>query len=559
MTELTVDQYHDLVYTKAWRQWRDPGIPEHVDPVHELLGRHRGTPTEDKAALIVDGAPVTYRELAALAERTHAGLAGLGVEPEHRVLMFGTDSLDYIAMWLGGLRSGAIPAVVSDLYKPHELAYFITDTACRFLFIDAEQVPKLLEIADRLPASLRTIIVRGAVDIGAIAERTGRHVVPFAGISANTAPAPPAHVRHSNDITYMFYSGGTTGTAKGITHLAYDFILVPARHGAMWEYNADDVVFATSKKYFTHGVWPGLFIPLRWGATCVIVRDPPRPEVVLDALARHNVTKWITVPTVVKNVLEMMRGMDASTTASEREAMKHPIKLPALSFAASASEKIPPQVFAEFHERFGIEMHDSIGSSEIAYEWIINSPADFRRGSLGRPVFGCEVRLVDVEGRDVRTPNVPGECWIKSPTACFFYWRKYDKSRETFVGEWARTGDNLTFDDDGYFWFSSRENDVFKVSGLWVSPTDIEAALNDHPAVRESAVVGFTDAEGMTKPKAFVVLRDGFTPSDDLIDEMKAQVRPLGGYKVPAAIEVLAELPRTTLMKIDRKALRGRL
>ncbi len=207
-------------------------------------------------------------------------------------------------------------------------------------------------------------------------------------------------------------------------------------------------------------------------------------------------------------------------------------------------------------ERFGIEMHDSIGSSEISYEWISNGPSDFKRGSLGRPVYGCEVKLVDPDGKEVRTPNVPGECMIKSKTACFFYWRKYDKSRETFVGDWARTGDNLYFDEDGYFWFSSRENDVFKVSGLWVSPTDIEAALNDHPAVLETAVIGFEDEQGLTKPKAFVVLREGFSPSGQLIDELKAQVRPLGGYKVPAVIEILKELPRTTLMKIDRKALR---
>ena len=544
MTELTLEQYRNLIYTKAWREYRDPEIPEWVDPVHEVLDRHLGTPIEGKAAVIADGQAVSYGELARMARRVQAGLAGIGVEPEHRILCFATDSLDYVTLWLGALRSGAIPAVVSDLYKTHELLYFITDTAARFLYIDAEQVPKLLEIAGELPASLRTIIVRGEADCGALADRTRRNVVPYGRISGSTAPEPPAHVRHSNDITYMFYSGGTTGKAKGITHLAYDFLLVPARHGKLWQYAAGDVVYATSKKYFTHGVWPGLFIPLHWGATCVITRDPPRPDVVLDALGRYKVTKWVTVPTVIKNVLETLRGM------------KDPPRFPALTFAVSASEKIPPQVFQEFYDRFGIEMHDSIGSSEIAYEWIANGPADYRRGSLGRPVFGCEVKLVDADGKEVRTVGVPGECWIKSPTACFFYWRKYSKSRETFVGEWARTGDNLYFDEDGYLWFSSRENDVFKVSGLWVSPTDIEAALNDHPAVRESAVVGFTDKEGLTKPKAFVVLREGYTLDDKLRRELEAQVRPLGGYKVPAEIVALAELPRTTLMKIDRKALR---
>ena len=545
MAELTVEAYRELVYSKAWQDWRDPEIPEWIDPVAAILDKHLGTPMEGKTAIVADGEKVSYGALSTLARQVQAGLAGIGVEPEHRILFFATDSLDYVAMWIGVLRTGAIPAVVSDLYKTSDLLYFITDTACRFLYIDAEQTGKLAEIGARLPTSLRTVIVRGDADIGALAEATGRNVVPFSAILATAASRAPSHLRHSNDIAYMFYSGGTTGTAKGITHLAYDFLIVPARHGAMWQYTADDVVYATSKKYFTHGVWPGLFIPLSHGATAVITRDPPRPDVVLEALAKHRVTKWITVPTVIKNVLESLR------------CMKDPPRFPALAFAASASEKIPPQVFQEFHDRFGIEMHDSIGSSEIAYEWIVNSPSDFRRGSLGRPVFGCEVKLIDVDGRDIRTPNVSGECCIKSPTSCFFYWRKYAKSRETFVGDWARTGDSLTFDEDGYFWFSSRNNDVFKVSGLWVSPTDIESALNDHPAVLESAVVGFTYAEGLTKPKAFVVLRAGNAASAQLIEALKRQVRPLGGYKVPAAIEVLAELPRTTLQKIDRKALRG--
>ena len=418
MTELTVEDYRRLIYSRDWLAYQDPEIPEWIDPVGQILERHMGTAIEAKPALIADGEAISYGALVRLAQRVHAGLAAAGVEPEHRILLFGTDSLDYVAMWLGALRVGAIPAVVSDLYKASDLAYFITDTAARVLFIDAEQTGKLAEIAAELPASLRTIIVRGTADTAGLATLTQRQVLSFADVRSEQGPAPAAHMRHSNDITYMFYSGGTTGAAKGITHLAYDFIVVPARHGRLWDYRPSDVVYATSKKYFTHGVWPGLFIPLSVGATAVIVRDPPRPDVVLDQLARHAVTKWVTVPTVIKNVLVTMRGMKVAP------------KFPALTFAVSASEKIPPQVFAEFHDRFGIEMHDSIGSSEISYEWISNRPNEFKRGSLGRPVFGCEVKLVDPDGHEIRTPDIPGECWIKSRTACFFYWRKYGKCQQ---------------------------------------------------------------------------------------------------------------------------------
>jgi benzoate-CoA ligase len=570
--------YDDRIYGAEWRGWIDPEVPDEIAPIALVLDHHLGTPVEHKAALIVDGAAISYGELARLVAAVSAGLAARGVVPEDRILLFGTDSLDYVAMWLGAVRAGAVPAVVSDLYKARELLYFLRDTAARLCFIDAEQLSKIAEIAEQLPPSLHTIIVsrerppaddatpgvrvsrppywhertdaggtpalpgegRGTATLG------GRKVVPFAAVCDGRAPLTPPCLRHRNDVTYTFFSGGTTGTAKGITHLAHDFVLVPERHGRFWQYRETDVVFATSKKYFTHGLWPGLLIPLYWGATAVLMRRPPLAELVLRTLAAAKVTKLITVPTVLKNILEHVRQSGTRPN------------LMALDFVASASEKIPPEIFSRFHEQFGVELFDSIGSSEITYEWIANRQKEFKRGSLGKPVFGYEVRLMSPDHGDVTEPNVPGEAWIKSKTACFFYWRKYDKSRETFIGEWTRTGDNLYFDEDGFFWFSGRNDDMFKVKGLWVTPIEIEAALTGHPAVHEAAVVSFTDQDGLTKPKAYLVLRQGYVQSVALTDELCAAVRALGGYKVPERYEFIEELPRTTLMKIDRRALRQR-
>jgi benzoate-CoA ligase len=458
--------------------------------------------------------------------------------------LFGTDSLDYVTFWLGAVRLGAVPVMISDLYKAKDLAYFLADTAVRLLFIDVEQVPKLLDIASQLPTSLTTILVRGDVSADLAAQFPRRNVVPLhAALSMSTA-AVAAHKRHANDLTYMFYSGGTTGTAKGITHLAHDFVLIPERQGRFWEYTAEDVVFATSKKYFTHGLWPGVLIPLYWGATVVLDRRPPTPDVVLTTLNERKVSRLITVPTVLKNLIEVLMR------AGE------PAQFPSLRLVFSASEKMPPEMFERFYEITGVEIFDSIGSSEITYEWIANRPKAFKRGSLGRPVFGYTIRLVSADGQDVTEPNVPGEAWVKSRTACFYYWRKYDKSRETFFGDWTRTGDILTFDEDGFFWFSGRNNDLFKVKGLWVSPIEIEAALTRHPAIREAAVVYFEGADGLTKPRAFLVLRENFEQSSALIEEFKQAVAPLGSYKIPASFRFIDQLPRTTLLKIDRKALR---
>jgi benzoate-CoA ligase len=536
--------YDEKIYSAAWRAWRDPDIPDFIDPIDALIGRHLGTPTERKIAIIADDEAVSYRELANRIERAAGALAGLGLGPESRMLMFGTDSLDYVSVWLGAVRAGAVPVVVSDLYKQRELLYFIHDTGARMLFIDAEQLPKLNEIAAELPQSLKTIVVRG--ETGGLARISRQTIMTLAAALAAGAPAGEAYRRHSNELAYMFYSGGTTGTAKGITHLAYDFLVVPARHGAMWEYAARDVVYATSKKYFTHGIWPGLLIPLAFGATLVLDRRPPTADVVLENLRKHKVSKFVTVPTVLKNLIELVKKDG------------EPPNCPHLEFTVSASEKMPPEIFEEFHRLFGVELHDSIGSSEIAYEWIVNTPKVFKRGSLGKPVYGCEVRLIAPDGSDVTKPNVPGECWIKSKTACFYYWRKYEKSRETFIGDWTRTGDNLTFDEDGFFWFSGRNNDLFKVKGLWVSPIEIEAALTAHAAVREAAVVAFDDADGLTKPRAFIALRDGFGQSPALLDELRKAVAPLGSYKIPEDFVVIDALPRTTLQKIDRRALRER-
>jgi benzoate-CoA ligase len=538
--------YDDRIYGPEWRAWVDPEVRDEISPTTLLLDRHLGTPIEHKAAVVVDGEATTYGELARRVADVSAGLASIGAVAEDRILMFGTDSLDYIAAWLAAVRIGVVPAVVSDLYKARDLLYFLTDTAARLLFIDAEQVGKLVEIENELPASLQIILLRGEHSLDVARRFARRTVAPVEFINKSGLPPVQPRLRHRNDVAYMFFSGGTTGTAKGITHLAHDFALVPARHGRFWEYRESDVVLATSKKYFTHGLWPGLLIPLYWGATAVLIRKPPLPELVLQTMADARVTKLVTVPTVLKNILEHV---------SQSGEQPH---FPSLDFVVSASEKIPPEIFQRFHEQFGVELFDSIGSSEITYEWIANRQKEFKRGSLGKPVFGYEVRLVRPERGDVTEPNVPGEAWIKSKTACFFYWRKYDKSRETFIGEWTRTGDNLYFDEDGFFWFSGRDNDMFKVSGLWVTPIDIEAALTSHPAVREAAVVSCTDRDGFTKPMAYMVLRQGFVPSDALIAELAAAVRPLGGYKVPARYEFIDELPRTTLLKIDRRALRAR-
>lgn len=533
------------IYSDEWKAWTDPEVPEFLCPTELLLDRHVEGGLRDKTALVVDDVATTYGELLREVCRVANGLRGLGIAPEARILISATDSLAFVATWLGAVRAGMVPVGISDLYKPDQFVYFIRDTAAQALFMDDRQLPKLREVEDRLPRSLRVAIVRGECDGAQPAGSAA--VLRYDDLVAGQAPQAASAPRHANDMAYMFYSGGTTGTPKGIVHLAHDFVLVPERHGFWWHYSADDVIFATSKKYFTHGLWPGVLIPLYHGATTVLSSETPSPAVVTGIVERHRPSKLVTVPTVVKQVL-----------AHCEESGRNP-DFSSLKAVYSASEKMPPELFERWHARFGVELMDSIGSSEVTYEWIANRPSDFRRGSLGRPVPGVEIRLVDDDGADVTRPDTPGECLVKSRTACLFYWRKFEQTKATFQGEWVRTGDQLMFDADGYFWFAGRSNDVFKVKGLWVSPLEIEAVITRDPRVLEAAVVATEGSDGLSQVSAFVVLRPGVKIDNSLAADLKERVRnEVGGYKVPHRIEVVTELPRTPLQKIDRKALRER-
>ena len=537
-----MSSHHDLIYSPDWRAWKDPEVPEYFNPTTLLLDKHLAGAAAAKTALIVDEAEYSYETVLAAACRAANGLAAEGLEPENRILLFASDSLEFIALWLGAVRCGVVPVAVSDAYKAPMLRYFLADAAAKALYIDEEQLEKLAEI--ELPDSLKCIIVRGDAAKAAFAATGGRRVVSYADLEGGREDRFEPLARHANDVAYMFYSGGTTGTAKGITHLAHDFCLIPERHGAFWEYKQSDIVHATSKKYFTHGLWPGLLIPFYWGAVSVISRLPPSPENVIGIVERTRATKLITVPTIVKNVMLHVEQSGAAPDFSSVE------------LVMSASEKMPPEIFERFHDIFGLELMDSIGSSEVTYEWISNRPREYRRGSLGKPVFGVEIKLMDEDGNEVSEPRQDGEAWVKSPTACFYYWRKLEKTKDTFVGPWARTGDTLQFDEDGFFWFSGRSDDVFKVKGLWVSPIEVEAAITEHASVVEAAVISYEDSDGLTKPKAFVVLRPDVQPSDSLTQALQENVRAIGGYKMPEEVAFVESLPRTTLLKIDRRALR---
>ena len=270
--------------------------------------------------MIVDNVATSYRELAELVRRVSANLAAGDLRAGDRLLLFGTDSLDYVATWLGAIRIGIVPAVVSDLHKAKDLLYFLRDTAVRALFIDVEQIEMLIETAILLPASLKTIILRGGTT-EVVADRiSGRRLVPFTAIRDGDAADVDAHAHHPDDRRLRVLWAELPARRKASPTWRMISGIVPERHGHYWEYLESDVVFATSKKYFTHGIWPGVLIPLYWGATAVLIREPAQPAAVLDVLRRHRVTELITVRTVINNSLGIRQRKTRETIVSEPEA-----------------------------------------------------------------------------------------------------------------------------------------------------------------------------------------------------------------------------------------------
>lgn len=354
--------------------WVDRPVPDYLRPTALLLDRHVQRGLGDKTALSVDQHDYTYARMLNIV-KDHAGrLASAGVRRDERVFLFGRDSLEYIAYWLAAVRLGAIPVVISDAYRAEDFLYFLQDTGARTLVIDGEQAGKLLAIAGSLPTTLKSVIVREPDDgtRGSLDSLRGKvHQVGWHGELDIDAAGREEHAEiHRDDIAYMFYSGGTTGRAKGIPHIASDFSVIPERQGAYWQYRQEDVVHATSKKYFTHGLWPGVLIPLYWGAHSLISRLDPSAENVIALIESRRPSKWITVPTIIKNIVAHVGEHRATPDFGS------------IAFAATASEKMPSAFFDQFHCLFGIELLDSIGSAEITYEWIANRPGESRRGSL---------------------------------------------------------------------------------------------------------------------------------------------------------------------------------
>ncbi|RST52418.1 benzoate-CoA ligase family protein [Variovorax sp. DXTD-1] len=508
--------------------------PARFNFAEHLFALNRGR--AQRIAYIDDRGTLSYGQLEDRARRLAAALKAAGVRREERVLLLMLDSSDWPVSFLGCLYAGVVPVAVNTLLTPDDYAYMLDHSRAQAALVSGALLAGLQEAMGRGTHEVHTLIVSqpmGAMPGGAL---------EFDNLIAAAEPMASAAATASDDPGFWLYSSGSTGKPKGTVHTHANLWWTAELYGKpVLGLTENDVCFSAAKMYFAYGLGNALTFPLSVGATVVLMAERPTPDATFRRWVEHKPTVFFGAPTG-------FAGMLASPKLPAREAV-------ALRMCSSAGEALPGEIAQRFKAHFGCEIIDGIGSTEMLHIFISNRPGDVRYGTTGRPVEGYEVELRGEDGRPVPDGEV-GDLYIRGPSAALMYWCNREKSRETFQGGWTKSGDKYTRDADGYYTYAGRSDDMLKVSGIYVSPFEVEATLMQHPAVLEAAVIGKEDADGLTKTKAFVVLKEGQSVADE---ELKAFVKErLAPYKYPRFLEFVQELPKTATGKIQRFRLRER-
>jgi benzoate-CoA ligase family protein len=503
-----------------------------ADTAAAFLDQHVAIGEGERPAIVTPSGATSYARLLELVNRTGHVLRDAGAGIEHRVALWLPDGVAWAAVFFGALRIGAIAVPMSTRLAPAVCAELLRDSRARVLVADPALARALEPWLPDLP-HLRAIIEAGD---GAAAPSLEKRQ---AAARIDLKPEPVI----GDDMAVWLYTSGTTGGAKAAIHLHRD--LLEGRHYGIDVLGAGaaDRVLATSKLFFAYALGNALLIPLFVGARTFLDARWAEPATVVESVRAFRPTLFFSVPTFYARLLQAAVPRD--TFRSVRACV-------------SAGERLPPEVYTAWRERFGVEILDGLGATETIFMVLSNRPGQSRAGATGTPVPGTAVKLLDAEGREV-ADDEPGVLHVRTPSASPAYWNRVDRSRSTFLGEWLRTGDVLTRDGGGFYHHLGREDDLFKVAGQWVTPGDVESVLASHPAVAEAAVVGARDAGGLVKPFAFVVAQNGVAP-ERLVAELSAlATERLATHQRPRHIAIVDALPRTATGKLQRFVLKARV
>jgi benzoate-CoA ligase len=525
----------------AWSEVEDTASPPRVvfpreyNAADDLVDRHVAEGRGARIAFVDDRGSHSYRDLSERVSRAGNALANLGVAPEQRVLMVMLDTIDFPSVFLGAIKLGAVPVPVNTLLTASDYAGMLRDSRARVVVV-SDALRGKIEDAIAIARAMVTVVVADTpLGGGAGAHLRLDERMEQASPTLEPAPTTP------DDAAFWLYSSGSTGAPKGAVHLHAHLMWTAALYGqGVLGVRESDIVYSAAKLFFAYGLGNALTFPLAIGGCATLTAERVTPAVVARMMHERAPTIFCGVPTLYASLLA-----DASFAVS-----------PSLRLGVSAGEALPRHVGLAWRERFGTDILDGIGSTELLHIFLSNRPGDIRYGTSGRPVPGYQVELRGDDGLPVGDGE-EGSLWVNGPTACTGYWNQRERSLGTFHGPWTRTGDRYTRDADGYYTYGGRADDMLKVGGIWVSPFEVESALSAHAAVLECAVVGAADADELIKPKAFVVLKDRSQAGDALTAELKAFVKSaLAPYKYPRWIEFVGELPKTATGKIQRFKLR---
>ncbi|HET7004974.1 MAG TPA: benzoate-CoA ligase family protein [Candidatus Binatia bacterium] len=496
--------------------------------VDENIAQGRG----GKVAIYYQDQKITYQQVFENVNRTGNALKDLGIEIENRVLVILPDSPEFAYCFFGAIKIGAVAVPTNPWMFAKDYEYLINDSRARAIIVHESSLPEIETIWDRTPF-LKHVIVVGTPK--------GR-ALPYENLIAKASDKLDAEKTSRDDVCFWGYTSGSTGNPKGAVHLQHDMITISDLFvKPVLQMNETDLCFSASKMFFSYGLGNSLYFPFRFGASTVLWPEKPDPEKILQVIEKYKPTFFFSVPTLFARFLRIDKKYDLSS----------------LRICLSSGEPLPPSLFYHWKERTGMELLDVVGSTEATHDFLANRPGRAKAGSSGEVTPAFEAKIVDDGGHEVPIGEV-GNLLVKGDATAPFYWNKHEQTKRMMLGEWLKTGDTYYRDIEGFYWYCGRSDDMMKVGGLWVSPIEIENTLMEHPAVLETAVVSDVDADGLLKPKAYILLKSEYKAGDPLKVELQNHVKAkLQPYKYPRWIEFVDDLPKTVTGKIQRFRLRA--
>jgi len=509
-------------------------IPDRHNLVDHFLDRHIKEGRGAKVAIICGDRQTTYAELADQVNRLGNGLLGLGLQDEQRVLLVLPDIPEFAVAYLGTMKIGAVAVPTSTALRAADYAYFLEESRSRVAIVHSTLLSEFTPALSRQP-HCKHVIVCGEATQG---------YLHWNEVLTNASPKLEAAPTNKDDVAFWLWTSGSTGRPKAAVHAHGDWNYCCEYYGrGVLDISPDDVTFSSSKLFHAYGLGNGLMFPFHVGATTVLYPGKPQAGTILDFVQSVRPTLFFSVPTLYAAMLQ----------EAERNADCH---LASVRLSVSAAEPLPAEIFRRWKARFGVEILDGIGSTEVLHIYLSARAGRVRPGSTGEAVPGYELAIVDHAGQPV-SPGTIGDLLAAGPSIASCYWNRQTLTRDRMRGRWFFTGDKYSVDEDGYFWYAGRSDDMFRVSGQWLSPIEVESALIEHRCVLEAAVIAFEEGTGLHTPQAFVVLREGYDGTAELAKELQDFVKQrITPYKYPRRVEFLAELPKTAAGKLLRYKLR---